>query len=122
MRYIVLLLACALTLACGNGTANRDPKAFPLSVPPAPPAITTLAPDATPVNSVPFTLTVNGNNFGNDAVVFWNGSPLSTRFIMPNQLIASVTQTNLLLAGMVQVYVHTEGLNSNTVDFDLTIQ
>jgi hypothetical protein len=119
MRYFLLLLASLFALACGNPAGNRDPL---IVMPFAPPSLTTLTPDTVPVNSVPFTMTVNGSNFGTDAVVFWNGTPLSTRFITANQLMAALAPTNLMLTGLVQVYVHTGGMNSNTVDFDVTAQ
>lgn len=119
MRYIVLL-ASLLTLGCGNASTGKDPH-FLVGIS-APPSITQLSPDSSPVNSVPFTMTINGANFGPDAVVFWNGTPMSTRYLMPNQLVASVTDTDLLFTGLVHVYVRTGGQNSNTVDFDVTAQ
>lgn len=120
MRYIGVLLASLLTIGCGTGVmSGNDP--FSL-VPLSPPALTTLTPDSVPVNSVPFTMTVNGSNFGTDAVVFWNGQPLSTRFVAPNQLLSSLTDTDLMFPGMVPVYVRTGGRNSNTLDFDVAVQ
>jgi hypothetical protein len=62
---------------------------------------------------------VNGTNFDTDAVVFWNGTPLLTRFVNSQQLLADLTSTNLMFAGTIPVYVRTHGLNSNTVEFDL---
>jgi hypothetical protein len=118
MRYIGLLLVSVLTLGCGTG--NHDPVSLSSTF--APPSITTLAPESVPVNSVPFTMTINGNNFGTDARVFWNGTPQFTIFVTPNQLMASVTDTDLLFAGLVSIYVRTGGLNSNTVDFNVAVQ
>jgi hypothetical protein len=120
MRYFVLLLASLLTLGCGNPAGGHDPHSI-VSIS-SPPSITELTPDSVPVNSVPFTVTVNGTNFGGDAVVFWNGNPVSTRFVTPMQLLAVLTQTDLDFAGLIPVYVRTTGLNSNTVDFNVTIQ
>jgi hypothetical protein len=119
MRYFVLLLASLLTLGCGNGAGNHDPHFVGMSTPPS---IMTLSPSTVPVNSVPFVLTVNGSNFGTDAIVFWNGTPLSTSFVTSGQLMATLTDTDLMFAGMIPVYVRTAGMNSNTVDFDLTVQ
>jgi hypothetical protein len=120
MRYVSLVLASLLTIGCGNGVKNSgDPfKAVVF----APPAITALTPDSVPVNSVPFTMTINGSNFGTDAVVFWNGTPLNTRFITSSQLMAALTDTNLSYWGMIPVYVRTGGMNSNTMDFNLSPQ
>ena len=119
MRYCVLLLISLFCIGCGSPSANHDPLRVSMF---APPAITTLTPNSVPVNSVPFTMTVNGSNLGTDAVVFWNGSPLSTRFVTSSQVFAQLQPTNLQFAGLVPVYVRTGGLNSNTVDFKVTIQ
>ena len=119
MRYIGLLLASLLSLGCGMGSTNQDPRnvvAF------SPPSIETLSPDSAPVNSVPFTMTINGSNFTTDAVVFWNGTPQFTIFVTSKQLMAQVTETDLMFAGLVPIYVRTAGLNSNTMDFNLAVQ
>ena len=120
MRHIGLLLASLLTIGCGTGVkSNGDPfKAVVFS----PPSISALTPDTVPVNSVPFTMTIDGSNFGPDAVIFWNGTPLSTRYITSNQLMAALTDTNLMYWGMIPVYVRTGGMNSNTMDFNLSAQ
>ncbi len=122
MRYAgCLLLASLLTVGCGTGVkgSSGDPfKAVVFS----PPSLTALSPGSVPVNSVPFTMTVNGSNFGTEAVVFWNGNPLSTRFITSNQLMAALTDNDLMFWGMIPVYVRTGGQNSNTMDFNLTTQ
>ena len=120
MRYIGLLLASLLTLGCGIGSGNHDPHSV-VSVF-SPPSISMLTPNSVPVNSVPFTMTINGGNFGTDAVVFWNGTPQFTIFVTSKQLMANVTDTDLMFAGLVPIYVRTGALNSNTVDFDVAIQ
>jgi hypothetical protein len=108
-------LVLALTLGCGT----RDPKTtFSTSF--NPPALATLEPSTVPVNSQPFVLTVNGHNFGRDAIVFWNNVPHNARFLSPTQLQVSVTADDLTIFGLVQVYVQTAGMRSNTLDFDVT--
>jgi len=121
MRYFILLLASLFILGCGGDPAgNHDPHSI-VSVY-APPSITQLAPNSVPVNSVPFAFTVDGTNFGTDAIVFWNGNPLSTRFVTSQQLMAILTDTDLDFAGLIPVYVRTAGMNSNTVNFNVSIQ
>jgi hypothetical protein len=88
----------------------------------SPPSIAALTPNSAPVNSVPFTMTVNGQNFGTDATVFWNGTAVFTTFVSSGQVLADLTSTNLMFAGPAHVYVRTGGLNSNTVDFNVTGQ
>jgi hypothetical protein len=119
MRSASLLLAVLLTVSCGS--PMHDPKvAFGTNF--SPPALTTLEPNIVPVNSTPFVMIVNGNNFGRDAVVFWNHVPQSTRFVSNTQLQVAITADDLTQFGMAQVYVLTGGLTSNTVDFNVTAQ
>jgi hypothetical protein len=119
MRSASLLLVLAFTLGCG--TAGRDPKVtFTTNF--SPPALTTLTPNTVPVNSSPFTMTVNGNNFGADAIVFWNGAPQRTIFVSATELQVVVTVQDLSVFGFVQVFVQTAGLTSNTMDFNVSAQ
>jgi hypothetical protein len=120
MRYTSVILASLLAFGCGTGSGN-DPHGLKTSAL-SPPSITELVPNSVPVDSVPFALTVNGTNFSPDAIVVWNGTPLSTTFVTSKQLVAVLGATNLMNAGLIRVYVRTGGLNSNTVDFDVTIQ
>jgi hypothetical protein len=117
MRSAPLLLLVALTLGCGS----HDPKTmFGTSF--NPPALMTLAPNTAPVNSSPFVLTVTGNNFSRDAIVYWNNAPQSTRFVSATQLMVAITDVDLSQFGQAQVYVQTAGMTSNTVDFNVTAQ
>jgi IPT/TIG domain len=120
MRHFLVLLASLILIGCGAPTQNSDIK--PVSVIATPPSIAELSPANTPVNSVPFLMTVNGDNFGTAAVVFWNGVARRTVFITSKQLMVSLTAEDLQFAGLVQVYVLSGGMNSNTVEFDVTPQ
>jgi IPT/TIG domain len=127
MRYfnllllVALLLVTLLTVSCGTpaSSGSHDPLVMTVL---SPPSIMTLTPNSVPVNSVPFIMTINGSNFGTDAVVFWQGVPQSTFFVTSNQLMVKVTDTDLMFMGLVPIYVRTLGQNSNTVDFDVTAQ
>ena len=120
MRYISFLLLGLVTLGCGNGPGNHDPRTVVTAF--SPPAIAELTPSSVPVNSVSFTMTINGDNFGTDAVVFWNGNPQFTTFITSKQIMSTVTANDLMFWGQVPVYVRTGGMNSNTVDFSVAPQ
>jgi hypothetical protein len=124
MRYFGFLLVSLLAIGCGTPGLNHDPAGHdPLKVVVfSPPAISELIPNSVPVNSVPFTMTVNGSNFGTDSLVFWQGTPQSTFFVTSSQLLVKVTDTDLDFMGLVPIYVLTGGQNSNTVDFDVTAQ
>lgn len=124
MRYIYLpaglfLIFLLTTTGCGTPAHHPDANGPHAGIAFSPPSVTALSPSSAPVDSVPFTIQVNGTNFGTDAIVFWNGTPLSTRFVNSTQLLANLTSSNLMLAGMINVYVRTGGSNSNTVQFDL---
>jgi hypothetical protein len=119
MRFTGLSLAILLTVGCGAG--GRDPHTM-FGTGFTPPALMELSPRSVPVNSVPFTLIVNGAHFAPDAVVFWNDVPQSTRFLSPQQLQVAVTEADMMQFGLAHIFVRTGGLNSNTVDFDVTAQ
>ena len=117
--WFVVVCAFVFTFACG--TPGVDPKVkFTTNF--SPPALTTLVPSTVPVNSSPFVMTVNGNNFGRDAIVFWNDVPQRTVFVSATQLQAFVTAEDLTTFGLIQVFVQTAGLTSNTTTFNVTAQ
>jgi hypothetical protein len=121
VRFSGLLLTILVTIGCGAGSGNQDSSTkFTTSF--FPPAIAELSPSSIPVNSVPFTMTVNGVNFGADSIVFWNGIPHNALVVTSKQLLVNLTDTDLTHFGLIPVYVRTGGLNSNTVTFDLTSQ
>lgn len=109
----------AVVLSLGCGTTTHDQKAaFGTSF--TPPALNALDPHTVPVNSTPFVMTLHGQNFGGDAIVFWNNVPHMARFVSSTELNVSITADDLTIFGLVQVYVQTAGMTSNTVDFDVT--
>ena len=109
----------ALVLSLGCGTTTHDQHAtFGTGV--TPPALNLLDPNTVPVNSTPFVMTLNGHNFGRDAVVFWNKVPHEALFVSSTKLQVSISADDLTIFGQVQVYVQTSGMTSNTVDFDVT--
>ena len=111
-----------ISVGCGDPSHSPTPANGPArGVFSSPPSIAALQPNSVPINSVPFTMEVDGNNFAPDAIVFWNGTPLHTRFVSSQQLFADLTTADLMLSGRVPVYVRTGGLNSNTVTFDMQI-
>ncbi len=110
--FLILFVA-----ACGSPSATKFIFATGVA---GPLAISALAPNSAPVNSVPFTMVVNGNNFTTGAQVFWNGVPQFTEFVNTTQLQVSVTEEDLMLPGSAEVYVRNDGMNSNTVEFAVT--
>lgn len=119
-RLSLVLLAALAMIGCGTGTVTQPHRVVGSAV--FPPSISMLSPNTVPVNSAPFTITVVGTNFGADALVYWNNTPLTTMPINSRQLMAQLNALNLQTVGLVPVFVRTGGQNSNTVDFQVAIQ
>jgi IPT/TIG domain len=121
MRFIGLLLLVSVGIGCGTGSdpANRSPH---FGVVFSPPSISALTPNSSPVDSVSFVMTITGTNFSTDATAFWNGVAQHTTFVSSNQLLVTVTDTDLSFAGLSHIFVRAGGMNSNTLDFDVTPQ
>src|SRR3954469_21574650 len=84
----LLVLFISFTLGCGSPSHNPNATRGIFKVSSSSPAfIAALLPNSAPVNSVPFTIEVNGANFDTAAVVFWNGTPLFTKFVNSQQLL-----------------------------------
>jgi outer membrane protein assembly factor BamB len=89
---------------------------------PAPdPTVTSLAPSSAIVGSPDFTLTVNGANFTIASVVLWGGIPVPTTLVLPSQLTASISASQIASIGMtpvsVQAYSNPIAPISNVVNF-----
>jgi hypothetical protein len=79
-----------------------------------------LKPEQKAPGSTTFTLTVNGNGFLSDAVVYWNGTALTTTFVKSSQLTASVPTADLVTAGTATVTVKNgTGVVSNAAHFQV---
>jgi hypothetical protein len=119
MKSFSVLLLVMLSLGCGGYGSGNGMK-------PATPGIAMLAPDNANAGSGDFTLTVSGTAFANNSVVYWNGVLVTTTFVSPAQLTASIPGADIAAAGTVSVYVHTPGtgtyatgVNSNSVMFTI---
>ncbi|HYL13195.1 MAG TPA: IPT/TIG domain-containing protein [Terriglobales bacterium] len=116
MRRTTVLFLALLMLGCGYGSRNYNAGMMGGSAAPAI-AQNGLTPSSAMHGGMGFTLTVNGSNFGTDAVVYWNGMPQGSMYVTGNQLTAAITAADIMNAGMIPVYVRTGGQNSNTVNF-----
>ncbi len=83
------------------------------------PTILSLSPFAVAAGSAAFTLTVRGTNFQSNSVVNWNGTALTTTFVSPTRLTASVPAANVASIGLASITVTnpTQGTTSNAVPF-----
>jgi hypothetical protein len=93
----------ALTLACGYSSKTTPPVAGSV------PAIAALTPASMTAGSAAFTLTVNGSNFGSQAVVNWNGAARTTTFVSGNQVTAAIPAADIATAGSAAVTVTNPG-------------
>ncbi|MDX1982840.1 MAG: hypothetical protein SFV51_21400, partial [Bryobacteraceae bacterium] len=97
---------------------SSQPLNFAISSPA--PQISGLNPPSVQAGGATFSLTVNGANFQNGAVVRWNGSALSTTFLGQNQLAANVTSALILNAGAASVTVtNPDGQTSLSATFTI---
>jgi peptidoglycan/xylan/chitin deacetylase (PgdA/CDA1 family)/lysophospholipase L1-like esterase len=84
------------------------------------PTVTGLSPSYATVGGSSFTLTVNGSNFVSGATVRWNGSSRLTTFASGSQLTATITASDISVAGTASVTVYNpSGDISNAMTFEI---
>jgi hypothetical protein len=99
-------IVCLIALCFGCGYGSPKPAAPQAGVVPA---ITELSPDNATAGGPAFTLTVNGSNFNNNAVVNWNGTAQTTAFVTGKQLTAAIPASAIATAGTAMVSVTNPG-------------
>jgi trimeric autotransporter adhesin len=110
MKFVVVLLTL-LTLGCGYGSMHNYGTMAASNA-----QVMQVVPAAVSAGAPSFMLTVNGSGFSMNSVVYWNGMPLSTKFLTSNQLVASVPASLVASPETVQVYVNSNGAASNTMN------
>ena len=103
VKTTLLVTLTALTLACGYSSKTTPPVAGSV------PTIAALNPASMTAGSSAFTLTVNGTNFGSQAVVNWNGAARATSFVSGNQVTAAIAAADVATAGSAAVTVTNPG-------------
>jgi len=98
VKTTLLVTLIALSVACGY--SKKTTAAMAGSVP----AISQLAPNSANAGAA-FVLTVDGSNFGSQAVVNFNGMAQVTTFVSANQVTASIPATDVATAGTAAVTV-----------------
>lgn len=71
----------------------------------ATPIISSISPSTARVGDPAFTLTVNGPNFAQNSVIYWNGTPKTTTFVDATQLTTTIASSDLSSAGNIPVQV-----------------
>ncbi len=79
--------------------------------------VTSLSPSSAAAGGAAFTLTVNGTNFVSGATVNWGSTALTTTFVSPSQLTASVPASLIATVGVVSVTATTSAGTSNSLAF-----
>lgn len=105
VKITLLGALMAGTLACGYSAKPMPAAAGTM------PTVAQLAPASVTAGGAAFTLTVNGTNFGSNAVVNWNGTAQTsnTTFVSGNQLIVAVPAAAIATSGTVSVTVTNPG-------------
>ncbi len=113
VRLILLgtLLVFCLAGCGGYGSGPMNGAAVP--------SVSQLSPSSVMHGSATFMMTVTGANFGADAVVYFNGSPIQTSYSTTTQVTAQVPAADVTNTAMVPVYVRTNGQNSNSMTFTI---
>ena len=88
MKTISVLLLTMVCLGCGYSS----PKAM-APQPGVVPVVAQLVPNTANSGAPQFTLTVNGSNFGTNAVINWNGAKQTTTRMTAGQLTATIPAT-----------------------------
>ena len=106
--YTTLILTIiAVTIGCGYSKKMQAPVAGVM------PAISQLNPNAVTAGGAAFTLTVNGTNFGSQAVVNWNGAAQPTTFVSSKQLTAQIPASMIATSGSAQITVTNPGTSGS---------
>ena len=86
------------------------------------PVISSLTPALTSAGSAGFSLTVNGSSYVTGSTVYWGTTPLTTQYVSPSQLTASVTASQVASPGTGTISVQSPspgGGTSNTLQFEI---
>jgi hypothetical protein len=60
---------------------------------------------------------VDGSGFASNAVVFWAGMAQPTMFVSANQLVATISGSQIAFPATIEVYVRSNNRNSNAMNF-----
>jgi len=103
----------AITVKHINGSTSA-PVLFNVSDASGGPVVTSISPNAAPVNGAPFTLTINGTGFTDESIVSFDGTPRSTTFVSITRLTVPVFASDLTSARQIAVTVLTPGFPQST--------
>jgi hypothetical protein len=109
MKHVSVVLLLLLTVGCGGYGSSATPGSTV--------QVQQLSPNSVAAGTASFVLTVNGAGFSNGALVYFNGTPMSSTLVTANQLTANIPSTAVANPATVMVYVRSNSMNSNSVMF-----
>jgi hypothetical protein len=112
MKVACVLLLTVASLGCGYGSMHNYNMMTGTAA-----QMSQIAPTSTTAGGSGFMLTVNGSGFASNSVVYWNSMALGTKFVSGNQLLANVPASEVAMPATVQVYVNSNGMASNRMNF-----
>lgn len=121
MKLSLLVLLTIVASGCGYGSNYKAPGAMSAAS-----SISALSPTSTGVGAPSFTLTVQGNGFSANSMLFFNGVAQPTTVVSAAQITAMISAAEVATTGTVPVYVRVSSgggmygpvsQNSNTVNF-----
>lgn len=112
MKFVCVLLLTVVSLGCGYSSMHNYGNTTGTTV-----QMSQIEPNAAPAGMAGFMLTVNGSGFSSSSVVYWNSMALGTKFLSGNQLAANVPASEVAMPATVQVYVNSNGMASNMMQF-----
>jgi predicted RecA/RadA family phage recombinase len=120
MKQICVLLLMMGAIGCGYSSKGSGTMG-------SAPTVTQLTPSTTAAGGLAFSLTVNGSNFADGAVVYWSGGTRTTKFVSATQVTAAISAADIATAATVGVYVRNPGIymnqpgqSSNTMQFTIS--
>ncbi|MDP9014603.1 MAG: PQQ-binding-like beta-propeller repeat protein [Pseudomonadota bacterium] len=93
--WATCILLGLVAAGCGGGNSS----------PPPPPTLTTLAPDAAVAGGADLVVTATGSGYTRSSIVKWNGSALTTNYVSPTSLTATIPASDLAAPGTSSVTV-----------------
>jgi hypothetical protein len=108
--FCLILIACFINVVAGcgaSGSSASQPAAAVL-------AITSVAPAKVPAGSGPFILQISGSGFAPQSVVLWSGTSLTTTYVSPTKLTASVPASFAASSGAFTITVANPGGQSSS--------
>jgi len=101
-KWTTTIVIAAAVLAAGcSGHSSPPTPATPNPLP----ALASVSPAGAIAGAAAFTLTVTGSGFVSSSSVNWNGSPRTTTYASPTQLMAAVTAADIAASGSASVTV-----------------